>query len=73
MSDVVLAADGTAAADGSVLGQGFLGTGQSMAGDLSFIAMGLIAGYIAYSAVRYYLPGFNPFGAIAGALGLSDH
>lgn len=72
MSDVVLAADSSAAAEGSVLGEGILGTGQSMIGELSLIAIGLIAGYVAYSAVRYYLPGFNPFGTIAGVLGLTD-
>lgn len=72
MSEVVLKVDGAAAAETDMLGQGFLGTGQSLVGELSLIAMALIFGYVAYSLVRYYLPEFRPFGAIAGVLGLSE-
>lgn len=52
------------------LSDGFLGTGYPTSVELSFLAMGLIAGYVAYSTVRYFLAGTRVLEAVAETLGL---
>ena len=54
------------------LNSGFLGTGSSTVVELSYIAMLMIAVYIALGAVRYFMPGFSLSATIFGALGLRD-
>lgn len=54
------------------LNQGFLGTGSSTLVELSYIAILMIAVYIAHGALRYFMPGFSLSESIFGALGLRD-
>jgi hypothetical protein len=53
----------------AALNEGFLGTGHSTSVEISFIAMALIAGYVAVSTARYFLHGSRLLAAVAGALG----
>ena len=50
----------------------FLGTGYSTSVELSFIAMALIAGYVAISTARYFLAGTSVLDTVADTLGLRD-
>ena len=54
------------------LNDGFLGTGSSSVMELSFVAMALIAIYVAHSTVRYCWPEFSLFRTLTGTLGLGD-
>ncbi len=77
MSDVVsVSSEGSSASDGfeafANLNDGFLGTGYSSSVEISYIAMVLIFGYVAITAVRYFLPETKFLNTVAGALGLRD-
>lgn len=52
------------------LNEGFLGTGYSASVEISFVAMALIAGYVAVSTARYFLHGSRLLATVAGALGI---
>ena len=52
------------------LNGGFLGTGSSTLVELSYVAMALIAGYVAIGTVRYFFPDLNLTAKLAEALGL---
>lgn len=51
---------------------GFLGTGSSLLVELSYIAMALIAAYVAFGIVRYFLPDVRIVGKILEAIGLQE-
>ena len=52
------------------LNDGFLGTGYTTSVELSFIAMALIVGYVAYSTTRYFMPELRIRATVAEMLGL---
>ena len=54
------------------LNDGFLGTGYSSSVEISYIAMVLIFGYVAITAVRYFLPETRFLNSVTEALGLRD-
>ena len=54
------------------LNEGLFGTGYSASIELSFMVGALIAGYLAISMFRYFLPEFSLLGIVAGAIGLRD-
>ncbi len=77
MSEVVsLSSEGSSTSDGfealANLNDGFLGTGYSSSVEISYIAMVLIFGYVAITAIRYFLPETRFLNTVAGALGLRD-
>ena len=71
MSDVV-----SSSSDGfeafTNLNAGFLGTGSSTLVELAYLVMVLIAGYVAVTTVRYFLPETRFLNTIAAALGLRN-
>jgi hypothetical protein len=73
-SNDVAPAGGANTGDGfealATLNDGFLGTGFSTGVELSLIAMILIAGYVATSLLRYFVPEFRPLRSVASVLGL---
>ncbi len=76
-SDVVVASNAAGnPSDGfeavANLNAGFLGTGSSALVELSYVAMVLIAGYVAHGTYRYFLPDFSITTTVAGVLGLRD-
>jgi len=77
MSEVVsLSSEGSSTSDGfealANLNDGFLGTGYSSSVEISYIAMVLIFGYVAITAIRYFLPETRFLNSVTGALGLRD-
>ncbi len=77
MYDVVsLPSEGSSTSDGfealANLNDGFLGTGYSSSVELSYIAMVLIFGYVAITAIRYFLPETRFLNSVTEALGLRD-
>ncbi len=77
MSEVVsLSSEGGSTTDGfealANLSDAFLGTGYSSSVEISYIAMVLIFGFVAITAVRYFLPETRFLNTVAGALGLRD-
>ena len=55
------------------LNGGFLGTGNSSLVELAYLAMVLIAVYVAITTFRYFLPETSILNAVAKALGLRDN
>ena len=77
MSEVIsVSSEGSGASDGfevlANLNDGFLGTGNTSSVELSFIAMALIFGYVAFTTFRYFLPETRFLSAVVAALGLRD-
>ncbi len=75
MSEVIsVASEGSGASDGfgvmANLNDGFLGTGYTSSVELSFIAMALIFGYVAFTTFRYLFPETRFLNAVVAALGL---
>ena len=74
--EVSLSSEGSSTNNGfealANLNDGFLGTGYSSSVEISFIAMVLIFGYVAISAVRYFLPEARFLNIVAEAIGLRD-
>ena len=75
MNDLVSASSGSGnAGDGyeaiAGLNDGFLGTGYTTSVELSFIAMALIIGYVAFSTARYFMPETRIAATLAEVLGL---
>ena len=69
MSDVVFS-KGTEETGASSIADGFLGTGYTTAVELSFIAMAMIALYVAIGTFRYYYPDARIMASLAENLGL---
>ncbi len=77
MSEVVsLSSEGSSTSDGfealANLNDGFLGTGYSSSVEISYIAMVLIFGYVAITAIRYFLPETRFLNSVTEALGLRE-
>jgi hypothetical protein len=74
-SNEVAPAAGANSGDGydamATLNDGFLGTGYTTGVELSLVAFILIAGYVATSLIRYFMPDFRPLRSVASVLGLS--
>ena len=54
------------------LDAGPLGTGYTASVELSFVAMALILGWVAYETARYFLSGTRLVERVAQSLGLGD-
>lgn len=67
---IVVVSTSNDAGSNAALNDGFLGTGFSMAVELSIIALVLIAGYIAICTARYFISGRSLALMIAETIGL---